>query len=70
VLVDGAQRGAYWWWGLWRGGGQQRSEHPVVDLGVEDREGEAVVGEPVAVAAVDADDQAVAAQAGEARLIG
>jgi hypothetical protein len=32
--------------------GHERSEHPVVDLGVEDREGEAVVGESVAVAAL------------------
>ena len=55
--VDGAQGGAQRWWGLWPVGGHQRSQDPVVDLGVEDREREAVVGEPVEVAAVDAGDQ-------------
>jgi hypothetical protein len=61
VGVDGAHGGGQRWWGLGAVGGQQWSQHPVVDFGVEDREGEAVLGEPVEVAALDAGDQAVAA---------
>ena len=46
-------------------GGHQRSQHTVVDLGVEDCEREPVVGEPIKVVAVDAHDQAIAAQSGQ-----
>jgi len=61
VLVDGAQGGAQLRWGLRCGGGQQRPQDAVVDLGVEDRERLTVGGELVAVAAGDAADQPVAA---------
>jgi hypothetical protein len=42
-VLDGAERGAQFGWrvGL-TAGGEQRSEDPVVDLGVEDREPDAV----------------------------
>jgi hypothetical protein len=46
-------------------GSEQRSEDAVVDLGVEDREPDAVGGQGVAVAVGDAGDQAVAAQPGK-----
>src|SRR6266487_1059398 len=46
-------------------GGEQRSEDPVVDLGVEDREPDAGGSQGVAVVVGDAGDQAVAAQPGK-----
>jgi hypothetical protein len=58
VLVDGAQRLAQWRWGRWLVGGQQRDEDPVVDLGVEDREAEAVRGQGVGVGVRQPFDQA------------
>ena len=47
VGVEGAQSSAQLWWGLRPVGGHQRPQYSVVDLGVEDGEGQAVVGEPV-----------------------
>jgi hypothetical protein len=42
VVVDGAQRGAQVGWGLRLICGEEGVQDPVVDLGVEDRESEAV----------------------------
>ena len=47
--------------------GEQRGEDPVVNLGVEDGEGQAVGGQVVGVGVGAAGDQPVAAQAGQVR---
>src|SRR6266545_7706969 len=65
-VLDRVERGAQFGWRVGLGsGGEQRSEDPVVDLGVEDREPDAVGSQGVAVVAGDAGDQAVAPQPGE-----
>jgi len=42
MLVDGAQRGPEFSRGLGLVGGQERAQEPVVQLGVEDRDADAV----------------------------
>jgi hypothetical protein len=49
VLVDGVQGVAEGWWRLGLAGGEQGFEDAVVDLGVEDREAEAVAGQVIGV---------------------
>lgn len=46
-------------------GGEQGAQHPVVHLGVEDRESEAVWVEAVGVSARDAGDEPVCPEAGQ-----
>jgi hypothetical protein len=68
VPVDGVQclaelgRG---WWGVRC---QQRSQEPVVDFGVEDRDPLAIGGQYVGVAVREAFDQPVATEAGKVDL--
>jgi hypothetical protein len=54
VLVDGAQGGSEFGWGLGLVGGQQRAQQPVVEFGVEDRGADAIRGEGVTVGVLDA----------------
>ncbi len=61
-MVDGAEGLAEWWRGLWLVAGHERAQHAVVDLGVEDREAQAVGGQGVGVAVRDPGDQPVAGQ--------
>ena len=61
VREGGAELGR----GLGLPGGEQRGEDPVVDLGVEDGEGQAVGGQVVGVGVRAPGDQPVAAQPGQ-----
>jgi len=71
-VIDGAEGGAEWRRGLGLVAGHERAQDAIVDLGVENREPDAVAGEGVEVAVRDAGDQPVAGQAGElvAGLVG
>src|SRR5215472_7335537 len=60
---DGRQRGTEIGGRLGLVGGGERDEEPVVDLGVEDGDADAVVGEHVAVGVREPADQAVEAEA-------
>ena len=45
VNVDGVQGFSQRWWGWWSVGGEQGTQQPVVQLGVEDRKPQPVAGE-------------------------
>ena len=47
VAGDGGERGAEGRWGLGLVGGGERDEEPVVDLGVEDGDADAVAGQEI-----------------------
>lgn len=49
VVLDGCQCGAQHWRGLGLPGGEQRGKDAVVDLGMEDGEGQPVSGEVMAM---------------------
>jgi hypothetical protein len=49
VAGDRGERGPQFWWGLGLVGGGERDQQPVIDLGVEDGDADAVAGEGVAV---------------------
>jgi hypothetical protein len=72
VNVYGVQCLSQWRWCGWLVGGQQRTQQPVVQFGVEDRKPQPVAGEPVAVFARDSCDESVEAEAGQvvAGLVG
>src|SRR2546421_2033790 len=65
LTIDDAKGGAERGRSLGLVARHERAQDPVVDLGVEDREPQAVGGEGMQVAARDPGDQAVAGQAGE-----
>jgi len=62
VAGDGGERGAEFWWGLGLVGGGERDEEPVVDLGVEDGDPDAIGGEHVAVGVREPADEPVEPQ--------
>jgi hypothetical protein len=64
LVIDGAQGIPECSRGLGLVTGHERAQQPVMHLGVEDREAQAVRGQGVPVAVRDAGDQFVAGQAG------
>lgn len=62
MTVDGAESVAEFGRGLGLVGSYERTQEPVVDLGVEDREAQAVRGQCIPVPVRDAGDQLVAGQ--------
>jgi hypothetical protein len=65
MQVEGVYGSAEFGWCLGLVGGDERAEHTVVDLGVEDCEAEPVGGEVVGVGVRAADHKAVEAQPGQ-----
>ena len=63
LMVDDAQGTLEWLRGLGLVAGHQRAQDAVVDLGVEDREPQAVGSQGIQVAVRDPGEQAVAGQA-------
>ena len=57
MLVDGAEGGAEFGWGLGLVGGQQWAQQPVVQLGVEDGDLDSVGGQDIAAGVRDPPDQ-------------
>jgi hypothetical protein len=68
VAGDSGQGCSELGWGLGLVGGGERNEHPVVDLGVEDGDADAVGGEGVAVGVGQAADEP--GQAQPAQVVG
>ena len=62
VNVYGVQCLSQWRWCGWLVGGQQRTQQPVVQFGVEDRKPQPIGGQAVEVAAGDAGDEPIASE--------